>query len=169
MDKQREEYLRKKYGDKYGGWRKHDPMDAYRKMVKQNTKTVLIPKGIHIFILEDSYERIWSLKKMIEGKATVTWVKDNVDAMKRFQQEKSKIGLLMIDHDLGHTKYSNDDTTVEFVQWLAQNHRGYRVPTIIHSLNPRGAMFLKYTLQQANFPKVYQTPFEYLDIVVEEK
>lgn len=133
----------------------------------QKTK-IIIPKGVHIFILEDLWQRYSSLKKQTQGKVTITWVKDNHEAIKKFEKEKNKIGMMLIDHDLGETKYSQDDSTREFVEWLAKNHKGFKVPTIIHSLNPRGALYLKYVLQQANYPKVYQVPFEYIKFSIEE-
>jgi CheY-like chemotaxis protein len=105
----------------------------------------------HIFILDDSKDRMDSLIKAFGEFAEFTWAKNYREAEEKFYS--GKWDMLMLDHDLGcdESGKNNLDGARFCDQFLIRQIQYRKTPVVIHSSNPVGALNMRRSLERAAF------------------
>lgn len=95
-----------------------------------------------IVILEDDTNRMREFYKKLKDRATIEWFED-VDMCEAFIIEnKNKVSMIFLDHDLGGEIYVNSqeyNTGYTMAKKIKEIYGEKYPEIIIHSLNPAGA------------------------------
>lgn len=116
----------------------------------------------NIVILEDNQERMKSFKRKLIGRANIIHFDNVKDFTSYIKENKEKINMFFLDHDLGGQVYvpSKDENTGYQAALKIKETYGEEYPnTIVHSMNNIGADNIQAILERADkipFPLLLQ-------------
>lgn len=112
-----------------------------------------------ILFLDDDPNRISAFKSNVPSAFVTTTAEDMIELLQKHKDER--IDYVFLDHDLGGEVYvdsEREDTGMEVVRHMVNDHT-YDVNTVVvHTMNPAGATNMISALKSKDY-HVFQLPF----------